>query len=209
MFINAYRVIQTDVEALIECLTGHVNSREHYYRVRATDPSLLSRVERAARFIYLNKTCYNGLWRVNKKGQFNAPFGRYKNPLICDHENLRSVSQALKGVMLLCEDFEVAVKSAQSGDFVYFDPPYHPVSETAYFTSYVDDGFGPEEQERLAEVFRELSDKGVLVMLSNSDREYIRDLYRGFRIESVQAKRAINCRADRRGPVSELIIRNY
>lgn len=207
--MNGYMVIQSQVEALIQSIKGHVNSKKHYYKVREVDPVSLNPVERAARFIYLNKTCYNGLWRVNKEGKFNVPFGRYKNPLICDEENLRLVAAALKDVTLLCQDFECALESARAGDFVYFDPPYYPLSDTACFTMYVEAGFGPSEQERLARVFERLSRMGVFVMLSNSDTEYIRDLYRGFRIEVVQAPRAINCRKDRRGPVSELIIRNY
>ncbi len=207
--VNAYRIIKTGVLELVESLKKHVAAKEYYYKVRAQDPLKLSEVERASRFIFLNKTCYNGLWRVNRKGEFNVPFGRYKNPTILDEANLLNVSKVLQNAVLLNEDFEKAVELAGSGDCVYFDPPYYPVSQTANFTNYVGDGFQLEDQVRLSDVFRRLSRSGVLVMASNSDTDWVREMYREFRLESIQARRAINSRGNRRGPVSELIIMNY
>ncbi|MBP8613886.1 MAG: DNA adenine methylase [Firmicutes bacterium] len=206
---NAYRVVQSNVADLVESLERHLVTKEHFYKVRAQDPSELSEVERASRFIFLNKTCYNGLWRVNKKGHFNVPFGRYKNPRICDETNLLAVSCALRGVTILSRDFEEVAICAQSGDFVYFDPPYHPLSETSDFTSYVDSGFGTKDQERLASVARYLTRAGVFCMISNSDTEFARKLYAGFRVEHVEARRSINSKKDRRGWVPELIVRNW
>ncbi|HLY30490.1 MAG TPA: Dam family site-specific DNA-(adenine-N6)-methyltransferase, partial [Ktedonobacterales bacterium] len=152
--INLYSVVRDRVEALIVTLGIHVNEEAHYYRVRAQQPETLSEVERAARFLYLNKTCYNGLYRVNRKGQFNVPFGSYRNPTICDAPALRAASRALQGVTLRLADYETALKSAEAGDFIYFDPPYHPVSKTASFTSYTDTPFGEDEQARLANAMR-------------------------------------------------------
>jgi len=207
--INAYIVVRDRVEELIERLRGHRNERGYYYALRAQDPTALGPVERAARLIYLNKTCYNGLYRVNRWGRFNVPFGRYKNPLICDAEGLRAASLALQGVELRACDFEEALQGAGPGDFVYLDPPYDPLSATASFTSYAQGGFDEGEQRRLARSFAELDRRGCLLMLSNADTELVRRLYRGFRIVQVQAKRAINSRADGRGAISELLILNY
>ncbi|MGE5485827.1 MAG: DNA adenine methylase [Ignavibacteriales bacterium] len=214
--INAYSVIRSKVSDLAGALAAHasqhrLHGRDYYYRVRDLNPDTLSDVERASRFIYLNKTCYNGLWRVNNEGRFNVPFGRHKNPRILDEENLRAVSDSLRHVTLLCTDFESSLGAAQPGDFVYFDPPYHPLSETSYFTKYVDNGFGPEDQIRLAAVFRSLAGRGVNVMLSNSDTKFVQNLYPRdeFEVEIIQAKRPISCRAEGRGVVNELVIRNY
>lgn len=179
------------------------------YMIRDLDPETLSPVERASRFLYLNKTGYNGLWRVNSKGQFNVPFGRYKNPKILDYENLKRVRDALSGVTLICGDFSIVLEHATDRTFVYFDPPYQPISETSKFTNYVSDAFTTEDQIRLSEVFRELDSKGCLLMLSNSDTEFIRKLYAGYNITTVYARRSINCKADGRGNVSEVVIRNY
>lgn len=214
--INAYCVIRDDVDRLVAVLAHHaaeharsLPSSDYYYRVRSVDPSTLDPTERAARFIFLNKTCYNGLWRVNSDGQFNVPFGRHKNPRILDEPNLRAISSLLRDVTLTCLDFEESVAAAGPGDFVYFDPPYDPISDTACFTRYVDQGFGTADQERLARVFESLSERGVRAMLSNSDTPFIRSLYPGRPLDVVLAKRPINCRAERRGVVNELIIRNY
>ena len=207
--INFYRVVRDHPEELLEDLRKHKNDREYYYSVRAQDPQQLLPVERASRFLYLNKTGYNGLWRVNSKGKYNVPFGRYKNPRIADRENLLLVSRALKNAEILCGDFGRVLDYAIPGAFVYLDPPYHPLSETANFTSYTPDAFGEEDQRRLAEVFRKLDLTGCLVMLSNSDTPFIRELYRGYDLRVVYAKRAINSRADGWGPVTELVIRNY
>lgn len=209
--INFYSAVKDDLEGLLEELCRHRrnNSEEYYYRVRALDPGQLSPSARAARFLYLNKTGFNGLWRVNKKGQHNVPFGKYKNPAILDEANLRNVSQILGQARILHGDFQIALDYAGPGDFVYCDPPYHPLSETARFTSYTASAFGVREQERLAGVFRQMDARGCLLMLSNSDTPLIHELYQGYDFQRVQARRAINCKADRRGCVSELVIRNY
>jgi len=173
------------------------------------EPEQMDPVARALRFLYLNKTAYNGLWRVNRQGRHNVPFGRYKNPKIVDETNLRAVSEALKKAEILLDDFSRVLDFARCGDFVYCDPPYHPVSRTADFTDYTAESFGLEDQKRLAQVFRELDQRGCLVMLSNSDTAFVRDLYVGYDVRVVYAKRAINCQAEGRGPISELVIRNY
>lgn len=214
--INVYRVVRDEVEGLIRELTHHKlhHSRWYYYHIRALDRQpgwreRASRVERAARMIYLNKTCYNGLWRVNSRGEFNVPMGRYNNPRICDEPRLRAASQVLCGVDISRLPFEEAVDDAGPGDFVYFDPPYIPLSDTANFTSYTRGGFGEAEQVRLAGLFRELDRRGVRVMLSNSEHPLVRDLYQGFRIEQVRARRHINSRANGRGPIHEVVVLNY
>ena len=207
--INFYLVVRDHPEELLEDLKKHKNTREYYYSVRALDPHHLSPIERASRLLYLNKTGYNGLWRVNSKGKHNVPFGRYKNPKIVDEENLHLVSRALKNAEILCDDFSRVLDYAKPNAFVYLDPPYHPLSETANFTGYTSDAFGEEDQRRLAEVFQKLDSIGCLVMLSNSDTPFIRELYDGYDMQVVHAKRAINSRADRRGPINELVIRNY
>ena len=207
--INAFRIVRDHVEELIQSLRKHRNEAGYYYQVRAQDPKTLSPVERASRFIFLNKTCYNGLYRVNRKGRFNVPFGRYKNPKILDEENLRSASIALRSAHLEVKDFEEALTIAERGDFIYLDPPYHPLSATSSFTSYTSSGFGEDQQRRLASVYRDLDQRGALLMLSNSDTPLIRELYHDFRIIELQANRAINSRGDRRGPVTELLTLNY
>lgn len=207
--INCYRVVRDDVDKLIAHLRRHENDREHFYRVRAQDTNALSEVERAARLIFLNKTCFNGLYRVNSKGQFNVPFGRYTNPRICDEVNLHAASEALRKVEILQGAFEEVLKRAKKGDFVYLDPPYQPISATSNFTGYTATCFGIEDQRRLASVVRSLSKRGCLVMLSNSNSEVVRELYSGCTIETVYTSRAINCKPDRRGRISELLIMNY
>lgn len=207
--INFYQVLRDHLELLLVDLRRHENTAEYYYRIRALDPGQLTPVERASRFLYLNKTGYNGLWRVNGKGRHNVPFGRYEHPNIVDEPNLRLVSRAIARAELILGDFSLALHYAEPGTFVYMDPPYHPLSETARFTGYTRAGFGEEDQRRLADVFRQLDRRGCLVMLSNSDTPFIRGLYAGYDIRVVYARRAINCRGDRRGPIAELVIRNY
>ncbi len=212
--INVYRAVRDEVEALIELLTRHRDrhGREHYYAVRAMDRNDLGRhspVERAARMIYLNKTCYNGLWRVNSKGHFNVPLGRYKKPPILDEARLRAASAALQGVELAVRDFDEGVADAQAGDFIYFDPPYVPLSDTANFTSYSKRTFGEAEQRALAQTFRNVDQRGCRVMLSNADAPLVHDLYDGFRIVRVRARRAINTDARKRGPIHEVVVLNY
>jgi DNA adenine methylase len=207
--IDTYRAIRDDVEGVIAHLAGLRNEAALYYAVRAQRHESLSPAEAAARIIFLNKTCYNGLFRENRQGQFNVPFGRYARPKICDPENLRAASRALRGVMLTAGGFERILASAKAGDFVYLDPPYHPLSRTASFTGYHEAGFGETEQRRLAVEFRRAAARGVHLMLSNSDTHLVRELYDGFLIEEVLAARAINSKSSGRGKISELVVRNY
>lgn len=213
-----YEVIRDDVEALIVALKEHARHRldsEYFLQVRSWDrqPGFADRtpVERAARTIFLNRTCYNGLYRLNNKGQFNAPFGYYKNPLICDPDNLRAVSVALQDVELRTEDFGAVAERAEPGDFVYFDPPYVPVSATASFTHYTGQTFGPDDQRRLARLFDTLMERGVYVMLSNSHTPLSRELYAAHAVSTsvVLASRKINCDGRKRGSVEELIVCGY
>lgn len=206
--IDVYRVVQQDVDSLIEALKDHKNEKTYYYRVRKMKQEKMTPVTRAARLIFLNKTCYNGLYRENSKGEFNVPFGRYKNPTICDEYRLRNASCALQGVQLVAADFEKAVETAEAGDFIYFDPPYVPLNATSNFTSYNKYGFSHEDQERLAATFRRLDRRGCYVMLSNSSAPVVRDLYEGYQFERIKARRSINSKADGRGPVTELLITN-
>jgi DNA adenine methylase len=205
--IDAYLGVRDDVERVITRLARMPHDRSFYERLRALDPRKLSGAQRAARIIYLNRTCYNGLYRVNRAGQFNVPFGRYENPRILDRENLRAASRALRGAALGAGDFEAVLARARPGDVVYFDPPYVPLSATASFTAYDREAFGPDEQRRLARVLEALRRRGVYAVLSNSDVRVTRALYRGFPLETVRVRRAINSRADRRGPISELLVR--
>jgi len=210
--INVYETVRDDVTSIIGHLerlkAGH--GKEAYYEVRQRYNSVrLDDAERAATFIYLNKTCFNGLHRVNRRGEFNVPAGRYKNPKILDPDGLRAASAALAKAEIRNQGFEGLLEGARPGDFIYFDPPYAPVSETANFTSYAREGFGADMQVKLRDVFRVLDRRGCKLMLSNSDVPFIRDLYRGFNIDTVAAPRAINCNANRRGKVSEVVVRNY
>ena len=207
--INAYLVVKNDCDALIRSLRKHKNERAYYYEMRALDPDTLDPVERASRFIYLNKTCYNGLYRVNKQGKFNVPYGRYKNPVYADEAQLRLASKVLANADIKVADFEIVLEQARPGDFVYFDPPYQPISATANFTSYTRDAFDESQQKRLAAVFRELDRRGCYLMLSNSDSPLVRELYSQFRIETVMAKRYINCKGERRGAIPEALVLNY
>ncbi|MDF2694795.1 MAG: modification methylase, partial [Labilithrix sp.] len=181
--VNCYATVRDHVEEVITELGRHKYESEHYYEVRSWDVASLSAAEKAARTIFLNKTGYNGLYRVNKSGQFNVPFGRFTRPLICDPENLRACSRALKGVSIEHGDFSTVEKHAKKGDFVYFDPPYVPLSPTSDFTAYIPGGFREPEQRKLAKVFAKLAKRGVKVMLSNSETPLVRELYGEFRIE--------------------------
>ena len=174
---------------------------------RKQDPKKLTPVKRAARFIFLNRTAFNGMYRVNKKGGFNVPWGQYKNPTICNEPLLRACSEVLNGfVILRSGDFADAVLGAGPDDVVYFDPPYVPLTATSNFTSYTKLGFDIDDQHRLAALFRQLVKDGVAVIASNSDTDIVRELYKGFEINVVQARRNINSKGDKRGPVNELII---
>lgn len=207
--INAYKIIKEIPTQLIEELKSniYVNNKEIYYKIRASKPHLS--VKNAARFIYLNRTAYNGLYRVNSKGGFNVPFGNYKKLSMPSAGLLLKDSFALKNAELHAGDFADVLSFAKKGDFVYFDPPYQPLSKTSSFTGYTKNSFTMEDQKRLARVFSELDRKGCYVMLSNSSTELIRELYSGYYIEEVLAARAINCKGNSRGKIKEFIVRNW
>lgn len=209
--IEVYEMVRDDVAGVIDALRPHRNEADYFYAVRAQNPARLTAVQRAARLIFLNKTCYNGLYRENQKGEFNVPFGRYKNPKICDAPRLEAAAAALQGASLQVADFAAVALTAVPGDFVYFDPPYVPLSQTSNFTSYNKAGFGEADQVRLAETVGRLTERGVSVMLSNSSADLVYDLYNHspYRLIDIQARRNINSKADRRGPVKELLILNY
>jgi len=211
--VATYTAIRDDVEGVIGGLRrlAGSHSKERYYQVREryNQGRRVSGSKRAAMFIYLNKTCFNGLHRVNRKGEFNVPMGAYKNPRILNEDGLHAASAALQGSDLRCASFDTLLENAKPGDFVYFDPPYEPVSETASFTSYARDGFSRDDQTRLRDVFKALDRRGCKLMLSNSDVPFIRGLYGDFNVETVAAPRAINCDATKRGKVSEVVVRNY
>lgn len=209
--VGLYTAIAKDVNAVIRRLEMHreLHDESHYYetRTRWNDREVSwSTPERAAAFIYLNKTCFNGLWRVNRAGAFNVPIGRYTDPPICVPDTLRAAQQVLARAEIRRADYRTAVSDARAGDFLYFDPPYDPVNPTSNFTSYTADAFGPDEQRALADTARALVAKGCRVMLSNSDTPFIRSLYKGMRVERVKCPRAINSNAAKRGDVDELII---
>ena len=212
--INTYKIVKTDVEKLIIELKQHkeyhlAKGKPYYLTIRATNPKDLPSLERAARFIYLNKTCFNGLYRVNSKGGFNVPMGSYKNPDIVQEERLRIVSELLKKVTIKVMSFEKVLNFAKKGDFIYFDPPYYPLKNKKSFTTYTKDSFMEKEQELLAEVFNKLDKKGCSVMLSNSDTKFIKDLYPKYNIHFVQATRMINCNGAKRGKINEVVVTNY
>ncbi|MEO6574228.1 MAG: Dam family site-specific DNA-(adenine-N6)-methyltransferase, partial [Polyangiaceae bacterium] len=203
--------VRDGVEDVILALEKHRYDSEHpeyYYRVRDVDPASLELPARAARTIFLNKTGFNGLYRVNRAGRFNVPIGRYTKPSFCDKDNLRACSVVLKKAEIEVRDFTEILSHAKRGDFVYFDPPYDPVSETADFTAYIPGGFGWDRQKELASVFTKLAKKGVHVMLSNSDTPKIRELYSAFQIDAVFASRSINSNAARRGKIGEVVVRS-
>ncbi len=207
--IEAYQGVADQVEPVIALLREHASrhSRDHYYAVRGANPASLA--ERAARLIYLNRTCFNGLYRENRQGGFNVPMGRYTNPTICDEPGLRTASDALRVARLSAGSFVGVLDQARAGDLVYFDPPYVPLSRTASFTAYAREGFSMADQERLAEVFGVLADRGVHVMLSNSRTDAVLSMYARFRIDVVQAARSVNSRADRRGCVDEVVVTSF
>lgn len=204
--IDTYCAVRDEVDAVLRALAAHRNDEAYFYEVRATDPSALTRAERAARTIFLNRVGYNGLYRVNSKGEFNVPFGRYKNPRICDEAGLRRASHALSLADIAVADFGETCSDVETGDVVYLDPPYLPMSRTASFTAYARDRFGEDEHRRLANVFTEVVDRGAFALLSNSDTKLSRELYTGFKIATVPATRAINSKADRRGVVNEVLV---
>jgi DNA adenine methylase len=212
--VNAYNVVKSDVEGLIALLAGHERNyrkapAEYYYRLRSAQPD--GSLEAAARFIALNKTCYNGLYRVNRSGWFNVPIGRYRNPAVCDRNQLYNASAALNSsdARIVASDYRQALKKARQGDFVYLDPPFNPLSKTANFVYYTRSGFGEQDQVALARVFWELDGRGCRVLLSNSDTRLTRELYAGFEQRRVQVLRAISCKGSGRTGYRELLVRNY
>ena len=209
--INLYRTLATNVGGVIRGLEKHrsAHDEQHYYKTRTRwndRNESWPAAERAATFIYLNKTCFNGLWRVNRAGDFNVPIGRYTDPPICVPDALRAAQAALSRADLRCGDYRAAVAEAGRGDFAYFDPPYDPVTPTASFTSYTAGAFGQDQQRELADTARALVARGCRVMLSNSDTPFVRSLYRGFQIDRVKCSRAINSDAAKRGDVDEVIV---
>ena len=207
--IDTYLAIRDQVDTVIDLLAKHRkhHNEEHFYAVRSHVPQGLA--ERAARIVYLNKTCFNGLYRENRKGQFNAPFGRYTNPRICDEQNLRAVAAALKSTHLVADEFEVVERHARKGDLVYFDPPYLPISGTSDFTSYSKARFGLEEHRRLAELSLHLANRGIHVIVSNSNTKWTYELYVEFFIYEVFANRLVNSKAALRGKIPEALVTSF
>jgi DNA adenine methylase len=213
--INLYQVIKDDVEALLSDLKTHKNEAEYFYDIRSLDRSenfkLLTPTQRASRIIYLNKTCFNGLYRVNKAGEFNSPFGRYKNPNIVSEENLKAVSHYLNSanIKIINGDYSDVLAMSSPQSFVYLDPPYHPVSESSNFTGYVQGGWNADDQIRLREACDTLTAKGIKFLLSNSASSFILEQYKDYEINIIKASRAINSNGDKRGPIDEVLIKNY
>ncbi|WP_428325379.1 DNA adenine methylase [Nitrosopumilus sp.] len=214
--VLAYTTIRNRIDDLISSLKNHEknyhkDSKSYYYSVRESNPR--SEIEKTSRLLFLNRTCFNGLYRVNSKGKFNVPLGRYTNPNIVNEENLRSVSAILQAsrVSIKCRDFEAVLRDAKKGDLVYFDPPYQPVSDTANFTSYTNKDFTDKDLERLADLCNKLDSKGCKVLLSNSDSKQVSDMFstKSWKINKIQANRSINSNSKKRTGHFELLIKNY
>lgn len=210
--VTTYNIVKNDVNGLITSLKGHKTDKDYFLKIRAQDPNELNDLDVASRFIFLNRTCFNGMYRVNSKGGFNVPYGKYTNPLICDEDNLKKVNKALQGIEIKHQDYKEVLKKAKKGDFIYFDPPYYPVSKTASFTSYTAESFLDKEQIELRDTVLELHKRGCYVMLSNSDTPFINKIYsehKGIRINKVEAGRAINSKGTGRGKITEVLVTNY
>lgn len=212
--VTTYNIIKNDVDRLIISLTKYKYEKDFFLKVRSMQPKLLPNNDIASRFIYLNRTCFNGMYRVNSRGEFNVPFGKYSNPLICDEQNLRRVSKALKDVEIKCQDYKEILKFTKKGDFVYFDPPYYPINSTSSFTSYTKEAFLDKEQLELRNTYLTLHERGCFVMLSNSDTPFINKIYSeigkyGVKINKVIAGRTINSKATGRGKITEVLVTNY
>ena len=229
--INTYRIIRNDIDTLIEMLYVMQNdfvpldtdNRKAYYtekRERFNDLKVNGNeninIEKAALMIFLNKTCFNGLFRVNKKGLFNVPMGLYKNPMICDENNLRAVSKKLQRVTIVCGDYRESADFIDKSTFVYFDPPYRPITDTASFTAYSENLFNDEEQIKLAKFVGDMHQKGAKVVISNSDPknsntedDFFDNIYSAYKIKRVEATRMINCNSEARGKIKELLISNF
>lgn len=211
--INTYRCVRSDVDKVARKLARHkrLHCEEYYYQVREKWNERSSRqsdIDRAAQFLYMNKTCFNGVYRVNSQGGFNVPIGRYTNPAIYDLASLRMASRALQKARLCTAHYGDVVANAKAGDFVYLDPPYHPLTSTANFTSYTSSSFGVDEQRELVDVANGLAERGCAVLLSNSDTPLIRELYKGWNIDTVMCGRSISSKATARGAVAEVMIFN-
>ena len=215
--INLYKVIKDNPNELLSLLEEHElnNSEEYFYQIRALDRSEsyneMSDIEKAARIIYLNKTCYNGLFRVNQSGQFNSPYGKYKNPNIVNKPVVLAMANYFQNnnITLLNGDYKMALKKLRKGAFVYFDPPYMPISSSSSFTGYTENGFDKKQQIELKEECDKLNSRGIKFLLSNSDHPFIRDLYKDYEIITVRAKRSINSNSNKRGEINEVLVRNY
>lgn len=211
--INMYQVIKHHVNELISSLKKHVYESKYYYKIRNVDRDPVafkkwSDIERASRTVYLNRVCYNGLYRVNRNGEFNTAFGEYESPVICDEDNLIAVNRALQKATIILGSFEKCLDFAAKGDLVYLDPPYVPISSTSTFTSYTRDCFDEAAQKSLFSVFQALTRRGCKVLLSNSYCDFILDLYKNYRIVTTMANRAINCSAAKRGKIKEVLVLN-
>ena len=215
--INLYNVIKNNPKELLLLLEEHElnNSEEYFYQIRALDRSEsyneMSNIEKAARIIYLNKKCYNGLFRVNQSGQFNSPYGKYKNPNIVNKPVVLAMANYFQNnnITLLNGDYKMALKNLRKGAFVYFDPPYMPISSSSSFTGYTENGFDKKQQIELKEECDKLNSRGIKFLLSNSDHPFIRDLYKDYEIITVKAKRSINSNSSKRGEINEVLVRNY
>ena len=213
--INVYKVIKNNLEELLLDLKKHQNTSEYFYQIRGVDRQPLfddlTNVQHASRIIYLNKTCFNGLYRVNSLGEFNSPFGRYTNPNIVNEPVLRAVSKYLNSsdITILSGDYEKVLNAVTADTFVYLDPPYHPISESSNFTGYVQGGWSEKHQIRLKKACDDLDKKGVKFLLSNSAAPFIKELYSEYEIHSINANRSINSVGEKRGQIEELLIKNY
>ena len=211
--VNCYQMVKTQTEALISLLKTHHHDKDYYLQIRNLDRqegglATLSPLHRASRFLYLNRTGFNGMYRVNSKGLNNVPFGRYKNPSLVNEDVLRAAADALRFTAIHNKSFEACLEEARAGDFVYLDPPYVPLNDTSYFTSYMTNGFGMKDQTRLAELVRALDKRGVVFVASNACMPVVKELYDGFKLIEVKAKRAINANGQKRKAISELLITN-
>jgi DNA adenine methylase len=211
--VNLYKVIQSDVQVLIHELASHENTEDYFLSIRniyrTPEYDQWNAVKKASRFIFLNRTCFNGLYRVNSRGEFNVPYGRYKNPQLVNAENLANCAELLKQTVIAHADFTEIEAIAKKGDFVYFDPPYMPLTTTASFTAYTKEGFDGEMQIKLKALCDALDKRGVHFLLSNSDVPFIRELYGDYTVKTVFASRAINANGSGRGKITEVLVRNY
>ena len=229
--INTYRIIRDDIDELIDLLAKYqseyvpfdkeerknyyMTKREHFNDLKVNGDETIN-IEKAALMIFLNKTCFNGLYRVNKKGLFNVPMGAYKNPMICDESNLRAVSEKLQNVTIVCKDYRKSADFIDENTFVYFDPPYRPITDTASFTAYTENLFNDDEQIELANFVELMHGKGAKVVVSNSDPknsniddDFFDNIYSSHKIKRVEATRMINCNSEARGKIKELLISNF